>query len=390
MNSKKAIIFVLVMLISASAISCSINPPELNNQNTAEQIIVTEEPYQISETEQQAVSVYAKGEIITSNRVDNTQGGYFVPIPDSWFNKVSYITEGTHTYFYHITSDKSQPEINPIILHVNMEENLSQDTLCINVFMVLGDFSFYEIPRLDTPYSQGSPDDVEFNSFYEEIPHILQSVWVIDESLWQFQTTPPVIPLGAPFAESDAYIDSFYIGQASVTEVTAAISETPYDIESITWGATGELEETYKYTFGEISFLDGTLYKALITDSTILGPRGFGVGDDISDIIASFTTIIELDNSEITIFYRTNSGSADYSTNIPPAAVLYKSPRANSRTPESMLSLTCFDDDVDLTGLSESELMDMYTYSPVCSCSFYFDTNDVVTEFVIMFVASAE
>ncbi len=72
----------------------------------------------------------------------------YIPIPDSWFNKTSYVLDGTATYLYHITRNADELEQNPVILHIDKSDNL-QDTMGLNVFLEVDGISYYEVMRFD-------------------------------------------------------------------------------------------------------------------------------------------------------------------------------------------------------------------------------------------------
>lgn len=192
--------------------------------------------------------------------------------------------------------------------------------------------------------------------------------------------TPPPAPVA--FSEQDAHIGSLQIGQATLGDTLAVITEVPLSVDSVTWGATGETVDTYAYSFGELMFVDNILKRVTINNNTISGPRGFGVGDDINDVIASFASTYELQNSNMTIYYRNNTGDTELMA-IPPAAVYYTDATY-------YLALSCFSDTEDLTGLTYWELVDLYTYTPYYYCSFRCDINGIISSFYISYLASAE
>lgn len=196
------------------------------------------------------------------------------------------------------------------------------------------------------------------------------------------EPTPSPTPAPVAFSQQDAHIGSLQIGQATLGDTLAVITEAPASVDSVTWGATGEDVDTYTYSFGELMFVDNILKQVTITNNTISGPRGFGVGDDINDVIASFASTHELQNSNLTIYYRNNTGDSEMMA-IPPAAVYYTDATY-------YLALSCFADSENLTGLSYWELVDMYTYTPYYYCAFRCDTNGVVTSLYISYLASAE
>lgn len=193
---------------------------------------------------------------------------------------------------------------------------------------------------------------------------------------------PTPTPAPVEFSQQDARIGSLYIGQATLGDTLSVITEVPASVDSVTWGATGETVDTYTYSFGELMFVDNILKQVTITNNTISGPRGFGVGDDINDVIASFASTYELQTSNLTIYYRTNTGDSEMMA-LPPAAVYYTDT-------SYYLALSCFADSDDLTGLTYWEMVDMYTYTPYYYYAFRCDINGVVTSFYISYLASAE
>ena len=386
MRIRKIIIFVLLVATTLLLSSCIINLPDNSEQEATTQQDA-EEDTEVPTATPLVIVITPKGQVVMSDRIENQEGGYYIPIPESWFGKVSYQLDGAHTYIYHITQNQDEMEINPVILHVDSAKNISTDTSGINVFMQMSDTSFYEVLRMDAPYSQGSQDDVQFQTLYNDIPMMLQSAWVIDESQWQMITMPPVLSIGTPFTQDDAYIGSLYIDIATTADTLATISETPSNIETITWGATGEVEEKYTFSFGTISFMDGILTTVNIDGTAVTGPRGFGVGDHIDDVIASFTSTIELDTANVKIYYRENTGFWDELTCVPAAAAIYKTWGPNG-TP--IFTVSCFDRSENLSGLTDEQLLDMYTYTPFYYCTFYYGSNGIITGIRMSYRASAE
>jgi len=380
MKNKRIIICILLIMSTALLLSCT------NNQIIQDQQVPNQQPEvdQVSEATSAPTDTSPQiiGETITSNRIENQEGGYFVPIPDSWFGKVSYELDGTHTYIYHITRDKNELELNPIILHIDASTELSPDTPGTDIFMHMDKTSFYEILRMDAPYSPGSEDDIEFLTLYEDVPQILQSVWVLDESLWQELINNPTYAAG--FFQYDARIEGSFVGQSTKEETLATINEEHISYEETIWGATGDYVEEYEFSFGKLTFVEGILTIAIIENNSIYGPRDFRVGDHIDDVIAEFTSEVELDNESVTIFYRFNPGDDD-TISLPPSAVSYKYVGESSH-----LSLSCFDENSDYKDMTIDQLKDEYMYIPYYNCNFFYGDDGIITHFNISYLADAE
>ena len=93
------------------------------------------------------------------------------------------------TYIYHVTKDVSEQSINPLILHIGAAYDVDPANLYMSAeaFLQMDDVKFYSVPVLDFPYSEGSADAIEYAEFIDDIPLVLQNVWLLDESKWQQQ-----------------------------------------------------------------------------------------------------------------------------------------------------------------------------------------------------------
>ena len=70
---------------------------------------------------------------------------------------------------------------------------------------------------------------------------------------------------------------------------------------------------------------------------------------------------------------------------LPPAAVIYKNVSG-----QSVLSLSCFADDEDLSGMTIEDLKGYYIYMAYYSCSFYYGSDGIITKIKMDSIADAE
>ncbi len=301
----------------------------------------------------------------------NEEGNYQIPIPDSWLNNVSYEIEGTKTTIYHITQDENEIEINPALLLIDIVPEGGEANG--EVFMDIAGLEFYYIPRFDMPYSEGSADAIEFSAMYEDVPTVLQSFWLIDDSAWQNEINPLVD--FRTFSVKDTYFGDIYIGEAK-EDVLLKVRQ-PDSTEEIEWAATGETRDINQFPFGQLVFVDGTLVVAQITDTTYVGPRGITVGMSLDDVIAMFISGTEYSDDQMTIFYRQNAGG-DTAFIVPPCAVLYKSGDTQTLA-FSVFTENSGADEMTLEELSGGEYMFMEQYDLVCE----FDADGVMTSYAV-------
>ena len=173
MKTIKSITVIITLIATVLLASC------VNEQSpTADTIQVTQN------TSQEITGSVSspRGEIITSTNIINEEGGYYLPVPDSWFNKTSYETNGKDTYIYHITQDENEIEQNPELLHVSVSDDLGDDT-GVFVFINIGTRAYYQILQMDFPYmSADSSDGSEYAALNEDIQSILDNAWLLDDS----------------------------------------------------------------------------------------------------------------------------------------------------------------------------------------------------------------
>ena len=330
----------------------------------------------------------AKGTVIDTREITNEKGGYYIPIPDSWMGRTSYEMYDDETYIYHITTDSSQRVINPVLLHVGAAYDMEPTNLytTAEVFLQLDDVKFYYVPVADFPYTIDTVDADAYREMSDDIMMMLQSAWVIDESKWgDLHQPPPATPEPwTPFVREDATFDGIMLGTAKDT-VLASMSapHTLLSIDSQVWGATGETEEIYTYDFGTLSFLDGVFTGVTVTAPSIAGPRGFGVGDSITDVMASFCGPVEYTQADYTIYYRYNTGTAGLMI-VPPSCYTYDDGTTRA------FHADCYADDTVLTSYSLSELTEMCIYMSQFSFSFNYDASGTVTSFGVHLGAPAE
>ncbi|MEX1376244.1 MAG: hypothetical protein AB1Z23_02110 [Eubacteriales bacterium] len=329
----------------------------------------------------------AKGTIINSREIANEAGGYYIPVPDAWMGCTSYEMYEDETYIYHITSDPEERVVNPILLHVGAAYDVEPANLyaSADTFLQLDDVKFYNVPVLDFPYTQGTADAEQYSSFYDEIPMILQSFWVIDESKWADLNAPvvPPPPASSPFIKLDATVDGIMLGNDKQTFLNHLGSAyTPTNIETQEWDAIGATAEIYTYSFGTITFLDGELIAAEIY-STLPGPRGFGVGDNISDIMASFISVPEYSFDEFIVYYRANTGDTDVYAIVPPSCFSYETSVLR------YFHADCYMEDNVLSTYTMNDLKEYSMYMTKFSFSFYYDASGTVTSYSL-FLGAAE
>ena len=383
---KLSVIFSMLLCAVLLLAGCTQNLSQQETDKPEPTIVVTEEPQDV---DSQSV-VNPKGTVTDINKVTNEAGGYFIPIPSAWIGKTSYELNEDETYIYHITQDSSEGTINPTILHVGAAYDLEPSNLYMSaeVFMKMDDVKFYNVPVLDFPYVQGSADGNEYEGFISDIPMVLQSVWVIDESKWQkeIDTNDVNEPqgLGIPFAKEDATLNGIQLGtqKDAVLENFLGVDSLE-NIETFEMGATGETVEEYVFDFGTLSFTDGIFTGATI-HSKAVGPRGFGIGDSIDDIIESFCYAVELVEDGYTIYYRGNEGGDNRSAIVPPSCVLYNKDGIKE------LDLVCFEDPNILEEAGMEYLRDNYMFEVQYACVFGYDENGIVNTIMLYYGALAE
>lgn len=496
---KKKIIIMLIIALAVVSITGCIKDNKETDATTAS-----------DDTTQQAQDTAAiKGQMATDNEIENLEGNYYIPIADSWIGKVSYEIIGKQTIIYHITQDMNEPQINPILMNINVSEN--PDSPLADVFLLIAGLSYYNIPPNDYPYNQGNLDALEFESFMDDIPQLLQSAWLIDDSAWQeeidqmldvisptgqvieatsitssdgyfsvdvpaswknivsytlgdgsisfyhitkndpgaYETNPllmtisategmhentidevyisqgctfyytprfdfpyidaecadgavfsllcddllsvlesskviqvPTLSLSSPFIKADATVDGLTLGVSTKAQSLAHFAIKPIDIEEITWDATGQTIQIYTFHFGTLTFSEDILIGAKITDPTIYGPRDITVGYFATTIKDKFASTTELSNSDITIYYRENTGN-NSSIIIPPYGVKYTGST-------DTLVYGCFSDLAYAATMTTTELEEMYIYMVQYTCAFYFDSSGVLTSYSIDLGAQAE
>ncbi|MBN2878580.1 MAG: hypothetical protein JXN65_03025 [Clostridia bacterium] len=326
----------------------------------------------------------AKGTLTDSAIITNEAGGYFVPIPDAWIGRTSYELIEDETYIYHVTKDALEQSINPLILHIGAAYDVDPNNLYMSadVFLQMDDVKFYSVPVLDFPYSADSEDALEYTEFIADIPLILQNVWLLDESKWQQQINPQM-NASMPFTAVDAIVNGVMLGSDKDTFIASLGGITPLITESYVMGATGETVEDYTYDFGMVSFTDGILTAANIS-SSLYGPRGFIMGNNINEIVESFCNSAEYSDSAYTIFYRANEGDSDIQTSVPPSCVSY------DYGSETTLTLSCFENENLLSEVGIAYLRESYMFEPQYLCTFYFDEDGTMTSYVLYYGALAE
>ena len=301
-------------------------------------------PTDTAQTEETDPPIELKGTAVTEAKVTNEAGNYFIPVPDSWVGKTSYELDGTSTFIYHITRSPEEPELNPVLVNFGV---VSEGEVAVGeVFMEISGVKYYSVPRLDFPYNEGTKDAEEFAALYEEVPLVLQNVWLIDDSAWQEQ-----IQVG-PFTKNDAYFSDIRIGDAK-DDVLAKAGQ-PQSTSEIVLEATDETRDINEFSFGQLVFVNEKLVVAQIRDDTYTGPRGIKVGMTIDEVAAKFVAEKEIETEFMSIYYRANPGEDTLYT-VPPCAVLYK---GDMQT----LAFSVFSEESDAEGLTVEQLKDEYTY----------------------------
>ncbi len=82
--------------------------------------------------------------------------------------------------------------------------------------------------------SDASPDGIEFSQFTADIPMILQSTWLIDDSAWQEQI---VDMLAGPFNQYDACVNGLCVNTLTTEQVLDVFTDTPLSVEHNVWGS---------------------------------------------------------------------------------------------------------------------------------------------------------
>lgn len=371
------IIAIVVIMALSLAMGCeSQNIDQLNSydtqeKNTPKATDVTDDKSTEEATDTQEEKSNIIGEVLTTNTIENQEGNYIIPITDDWIGKVSYVLNGKEAIIYHITKDKNELEVNPILLHINIAQ--AGEDIDGDVVLEIGNFVHYSIPRLDFPYNEGTDDANEFASLYESIPIILQNFWLIDDSAWQEK-------LNGIFNEMDTNIVGLYIGQSKESAIDNV--GQPTSTEQVTFEATGEVRDILTFDFGTLEFSEMGLVSITIENDSRRGPRELRVGAPFDEVVQAFSMDTELSNDDMTIFYRANT-SSESNINVPPYGVLHK---GDTKT----LVYSCFADENDAKDMSMEDLEQNCMFMEQYSLVFSFDENDIMTSFSIYLAAPSE
>lgn len=369
-----AVVIIMTLLLVVGCESQNIEAPDNNVTQETPVQQATDVPEETPT--QQATDVPQDkpdiiGEVASTNIIENQEGNYTIPIPDDWIGKVSYVLNGKETIIYHITKDINELEVNPVLLHINVAQ-IGED-IDGEVVLEIGDVVHYSIPRFDFPYNEGTDDAIEFASFYESIPTVLQSFWLIDDSAWQQK-------LNGIFNEMDTHLTKLYIRQSKDSAIENV--GQPNSTEQVTFEATDETRDILTFDFGTLEFSEMGLVSITIENDSISGPRSLQVGVPFDMVIEAFSMDAELSNDDMTIYYRANT-SSESNINVPPYGVLHK---GDTKT----LVYSCFADENDAKDMSMEDLEQNCMFMEQYSLVFRFDENDIMTSFAIYLAAPSE
>ncbi len=315
-----------------------------------------------------------QGTLVENDYIANEDGEYIITIPQYWKGRVSYETVGTATYIYHFTHEASDGDINPWLAIIDMAD--SKEDHEGETFMEIGESVFFNMPRFDMPYMEGSEDEYEFSTMYENLPMVLNTLTLISELNEQQNTASSTDGelVAKPFSKLDVYFSDIFIGDEK-EEILGKVAQ-PDSSSEITVQATGEVRDVLKFSFGQLVFVDDELVVAIITDDTYEGPRGIKVGMELNDIIPKFMCEAELSDETMTIFYRANEGESPYYA-VPPCAVLYK---GESQT----LSFSVFTEDSGVSDMSAKEILEggymfVEQYNLICE----FDSRGTMLSYAV-------
>ena len=364
---------IAIIIISAVFVSCDFDTT--NN--------FTPEKKPTKQPQKEEVKRNPQGTVAEDDYIANEDGEYIITIPQFWKGKVSYETLGTATYIYHFTHEASEGDVNPYLAIINMSDD--KENYDGEAFMEIGEYVFFNVPRFDMPYIEGSEDAAEFAALHEQVPMVLNTLTLISELNEQQNTAQPTedeleFSDAEPFSALDVYFSDIFIGDDK-EEILGKVGQ-PDSSDEITVQATGEVRDVLKFSFGQLVFAQNKLVVAQITDDTYEGPRGIKVGMELNDIIPKFMCEAEYDDPSMTIFYRDNEGG-DTNFAVPPSAVLYK---GDMQT----LSFAVFTEDsaFDMSAdeLAEGGYMYVEQYDLVCE----FDAQGTMLSFAVRIGAPAE
>lgn len=359
----KKILYILIIIFAAMSLFAGCTQPPAEGtpavENAPQPILNAPSP---------------KGTILNTNLLSNAEGNYSIPINSSWIGRTSYEMIGAETIIYHITADGSEIEVNPTLIHIGKGDSdipLGAEPILHEMGTII-----YSIPRIAYPYTPGTVDAVEFELLYADTTQMLQSAYLINNQGEADGTDEILVD---KFSPSDATINGVAI-MTSQFNTHNALGE-PTSTEEQYYEGTGDTEIIETYPFGEISFIGDMLVKFNVQDATVYGPRNITVGMTLSNVLNAFNLAdIEAELLEKLYYgYETEFGIL-----IPPSARLV----VNDDGAILRLSAPPIEGYSDCT--SDEMLQDAALFEPYYSCMFYFDTNNVLTSFLVDYTPDSE